>query len=153
MVKYNVGNSNPADRYLGTYVIRTKAITRGKNEGTAVVKVYQVRKSKEGQSWSLVKKLNAGRPYPLSARLLDLVPDAKAQKAYEDGNDVFVEAAFDQNGENPTSFFKLKRRKDGAGHVYYYSNLFWEGRFNAARSSSPKKGLKKAGRRTKKAAK
>ena len=157
MVKYNVGNIDPEGRQLGMYVVRTKATTRGVNKGNVTSNVYQVRKAKNGtQAWSLVKKLSAGRPKPLSARLLGLQADAKAIKAFNDGKAVFIQAAFDQNGENPTSFFRLKRRKQGDEYVYYYSAVQPEallGSASGSRSASPNKKLKKPTKRSKKAKK
>lgn len=146
--KYKIGGVNPNDLPLGTYVVRTKVITRGANSGITKTTVFQVKKKTEGNSlihyWSKISEANLvnGRPKPLSARVLNLVPSTKAQRAYDDGKLVQLHAAFDQNGENATSHFHLRRRKEGDDYVYYWTNAVSKPRAR----SSPSKKVKKAGR-------
>ena len=125
MVKYNVGNVDPNSLHLGTYYIRTYVPIRGKDANKPQVSVFQVKKKNDNEFyWSKVKndQLIGGRPPPLSARLLNLTPHKAAIDAYQAGNDVMLVTAWDENGENPTSEFVLRRRSEGnENYVYYWS--------------------------------
>jgi hypothetical protein len=123
MVSYNVGDSDPNSLPLGTYYIKRKTPSRGKNAGITELTTYQVKKKgKDGEHyWSRASRTRrGGMPLPSSARLLGLVPSEEAISQYDNGK-VHLYAAFDHNGENPSSIFLLKRRKDGDGYHYYWS--------------------------------
>lgn len=142
MVAYNVGNIDAASVPAGSYFIEINAPIRGDNRGNITRRVFQVKhKQVDGETvkyWSLIPadKLREGLPPQLTARALLLrAPNAAEKKALDNGQRVTASAAFDSTGENPTSHFVLKRRKDGAGHVYHWSAL----------TSNRKKGARKNG--------
>lgn len=147
MVAYNVFNIDPNELAPGTYAIEESAPLRGVNKGTAVRRVFQVKKKidnsgNEVNYWSLIPDKSqseeeedgddaqpasrptqlGGRPPQMTARALNLRdPNAAEKKAYDNGQIVIAEAAFDLQEQNPTSTFTLKKRKDGNSHVYYWA--------------------------------
>ena len=132
MVRINVGGNKVDVNELpvGTYYIEKTIYDRGDKAGTVDTVTYQVkRRKKDGVTthyWGKASKTDVnGVPLPIPvAHIIEgnaaLSPDTVAKRAKE-GVKYRLSAAFDQNGEHPSSVYILKRRKDGDGYRNYWS--------------------------------
>lgn len=159
MVKYKSGDIDPESLAPGRYYPRTFTGVRGGSRNVTEYVVLQVRKKNvdgvERHYWHRVKEssLVNGLPPQLSARVLGLVPSQHHINLYESGKHVYLHTAFDNNGENPTSHFKLSKRKNGDKSVYHWSAMKGAPAVAASPAKSPAKKGKPKKAKNKKAAK
>lgn len=125
MVGYNVGKLDANELSIGTYHTVTTSPSRGKNKGTVVTNTFQVKRRSDGSHyWSKIKKekLVNGIPPQMTARALGIEPSQEQIDMY-DTHKIYVDAAFDLEGEHPSSKFVMKRRKKEGEYVFSFSPL------------------------------
>lgn len=125
MVLRNIEGIDKDEISLGTYHVTKRTYIKGPKRGETVTRILQLRSKAGKRYWHVLKPSEIapdGIPYPLAARSVEIgEPTAEDIRLFEQGNTITLKGASNLSGENPSSFFVLKRRKSGDHYRYYWS--------------------------------